>query len=444
MALIQDGRETRLPPGPRAPALVQAMQLHRRPIGWVEDMWRRHGDVFTGRFPYFGRVVYVADPAVVKEVFTGDPAVMHAGEANAGPLGPVMGRYSLLTLDDEPHMQQRKLLLPPFHGESVRRYCEVMAEAAEREIDTWPVGKPFALREAMQRITLEVILRAVFGVRDEARRREFERAIVPLGDVSNAIIWIPFLRRLSFVRRRDEARIGAVDRLIYDEIAARRAAPDASERDDVLSLLLAARHEDGSPMSDQELRDELMTLLGAGHETTATGLAWTFERLLRTPAVLDELLGRPDDDAYLDAVVKESLRVRPVITDVARVLTRDTEIGGHTLPARTLVLCAISVLSTRPDAYPDPHEFRPERFLEGAPEPYTWIPFGGGVRRCIGAAFAQQEMKIVLRTILARVRLSAPDPAPEKPRVRHVTVVPHRGARVVVEERLAAPAGAAA
>ena len=206
----------------------------------------------------------------------------------------------------------------------------------------------------------------------------------------------------------------------------------------MLSLLLSARHEDGSPMSDQELRDELMTLLGAGHETTATGLAWAFERLLRTPAVHERLTSDLDDDEYLDAVVKETLRVRPVVTDCARKLTADTQIAGFDIPAGTLLLPAIALLNRHPDLWPDPEEFRPERFLEGQPDPYSWIPFGGGVRRCIGAAFAQQEMKIVLREILARVRLRAADPAPEPPRVRHVTIVPARGARVVVEERLEA------
>ena len=269
------------PPGPRGLALVQGAGLSRDPLGWIERQRSRYGNVFSARFPYFGRVVYLAHPDAVKEAFTGSPALMHAGEANAGPLGAVLGTYSLLTLDDEPHMEQRKLLLPPFHGDNVRLYGEVMAEAAAREVETWSVGEQIQLREATQRITLEVILRAVFGVREEDRRREFERRILPLSGVSNMLIWMPFLRRVPFLVRRSERVIEAIDELIYEEIAERRAAPDAEERGDVLSLLLSARHEDGSPMSDQELRDELMTLLGAGHETTATGLAWAFERLLR-------------------------------------------------------------------------------------------------------------------------------------------------------------------
>jgi cytochrome P450 len=436
--------ETAFPPGPRLPAVLQALQVARDPIGWMEQRRLRYGDVFSSRFPFFGRVVYVADPAGVKELFTGDPHGFHAGEANARPLGPIMGEHSLLTLDDEPHMSQRKLLLPPFHGENVRRYAELVAEITEGEVDSWPVGEPFALRERMQAVTLEVILRAVFGVRDEQRLARYRDAIPRLADTSNLLIWTPFLRfdfgRLSPVARFKRAK-QAVDDLIYAEIAERRA--DSGGGDDVLSLLLAARHEDGSPMSDSELRDELMTLLTAGHETTATGLAWTFERLLRTPAALERVMDDPGDDDYLEAVVTETLRVRPVITDVARKVTEDTDVQGYRLPAGTLLLAAIAALHLRPELYPDPHAFRPERFLGESPGTYSWIPFGGGVRRCIGATFAQMEMKVALRTIVSRARLRAAEPEPERPRVRNVTTVPARGTRVVLEERLSLPAAMA-
>jgi cytochrome P450 len=303
-------------------------------------------------------------------------------------------------------------------------------------VASWPLGEPLALRERMQTVTLEVILRAVFGVRDERRLALYREAIPRLADTSNLLIWTPFIRfdfgRLSPVARFRRAKHD-VDELIYAEIAERRADPGG---DDVLSLLLAARHEDGSPMSDSELRDELMTLLTAGHETTATGLAWAFERLLRTPAAYERLMEDPDDDAYLDAVVTETLRVRPVITDVARKLVEDTEVRGYRLPAGTLVLAAIAALHLRPELYPEPHAFKPERFLGDSPGTYSWIPFGGGIRRCIGAAFAQMEMKVALSTIAARVRLRAEDPAPERPRIRNVTTVPARGTRVVVAERL--------
>jgi cytochrome P450 family 135 len=421
------------------PSLLQATFVTASPYGWMVKRWRRYGDVFSSRFPIFGRVVYVADPALVKEVFMGDPVTFHAGEANTLALGDALGDHSLLTLDEDRHLSQRKLLLPPFHGESVRRYIEVMAEATDREVARWPVGKEIQLRPRMQAITLEVILRAVFGVRDDARMDLFRERIPPLGETTSILNWLPFMDRdLGGITpaARFRRALAAVDELIYAEIADRRAGGDAEERDDVLSLLLRARHEDGSAMTDTELRDELMTLLTAGHETTATGLAWAFERLLRTPRVLERLTASLDDDAYLDAVVKETLRVRPVVVDVARKLTRDTEVAGWRLPAGSLVLPAIAVLHKRPDLYDNPEEFRPERWIDGSPESYAWIPFGGGVRRCIGASFAQVEMKTVLREVLRRVRLSAPTQRPERGVIRHVTVVPGRGARALVEERL--------
>jgi cytochrome P450 family 135 len=424
------------PPGPRMPSLMQAAFVTAWPYGWMVKRWRRYGDVFSSRFPIFGRVVYLADPALVKKVFTGDARTFHAGEANTLALGDALGEHSLLTLDEDRHLSQRKLLLPPFHGESVRRYVEVMAEATEREVASWPVGKQIELRPRMQAITLDVILRAVFGVRDDERMHLFRERIPPLGETTSVLNWLPFMDRdLAGITpaARFRRALAAVDELIYAEIAHRRADPDGDRRGDVLSLLLRARHEDGSPMTDAELRDELMTLLTAGHETTATGLAWAFERLLRTPRVLERLTGSLEDDDYLDAVVKETLRVRPVIVDVARKLTREIEIAGWRLPAGTLVLPAIAVLHARPDLYESPAEFRPERFVDGGAESYAWIPFGGGVRRCIGASFAQVEMRTVLREVLRRARLRAPTQRPERGVIRHVTVVPGRGARAIVE-----------
>jgi cytochrome P450 family 135 len=423
------------PPGPRLPRLAQAARVTLGPHSWMRRRRERYGDVFSSHFPFFGRVVYVANPELVKQVFTGDPTIFHAGEANATVLGDALGEHSLLTLDEARHLSQRKLLLPPFHGQAVRRYAELMAEAAEREVERWPVGRPFALRPRMQAITLEVILRAVFGVREGERMDLFRERIPRLGELSNVLDWVPFAGAGRFRRA-----IAAVDELLYAEIAERRAL--GGEGDDVLTLLLAARHEDGSPMSDVELRDELMTLLTAGHETTATGLSWAFERLLRTPRVMERLLESLDDEDYLDAVVKETLRVRPVVVDVARKLTRDVELGGWRIPAGTLVLPAIAAVHMRPDLYPSPDEFRPERFLDGGAESYAWIPFGGGVRRCIGASFAQVEMRVVLREVLRRVRLRADSPRPERGQVRHVTVVPARGCRVVVEDRLPVPEAA--
>jgi hypothetical protein len=433
------------PPGPRLPALVQAALVAASPYGFMTRRRKRYGDIFSSRFPFFGQVFYLAEPSLVKQVFTGDPTTFHAGEANATAVGEALGENSLLTLDEGRHLSQRKLLLPPFHGEAVRRHTEVIAAATASEVARWPLRTAFALRPRMQAITLEVILRAVFGVRDDARMDRFRALIPRLGDLTSVLDFMPVMQRdLGGLTPAARSRrvLAQVDELIYAEIAERRAEGEdgIAEREDMLSLLLAARHEDGSPMSDIELRDELMTLLAAGHETTATGLAWAFERLMRTPRVMERLLeSLPDGDEYLDAVVKETLRIRPVVMDVARKLTRDVEVAGWRLPAGTMVIPAIAALHARPDLFPEPGEFRPERFLDGAPEPYAWIPFGGGVRRCIGAAFAQVEMRVVLREVLERVRLRAPSKRPERPRVRHVTVVPGRGCRAVVTERLVAP-----
>jgi cytochrome P450 len=430
------------PPGPRISPLLQAALVTARPYAWMRSRRRRYGDVFSSRFPFYGRVVYVADPAEVKRVFTGDPAIFHAGEANLIALGDVLGEHSLLTLDEGRHLSQRRLLLPPFHGESVRRYTDLMAEVSAREVSRWPLGQAFALRPRLHAITLEVILRAVFGVRDGERMDRFRAAIPRLAASTSLLSWLPFMQRdIAGITpgARFRRAVEDVDRLIYEEIDQRRSE---SAGDDVLSLLLAARHEDGSAMSDVELRDQLVTLLTAGHETTATGLAWAFERLLRTPTVLTRLLESLEDDDYLDAVVKETLRIRPVIVDVARKLARDTEVGGYRLPARTLVLPAIAVIHAREDIFPRPAAFRPERFLDAGVESYSWIPFGGGVRRCIGASFAQVEMRVVLREVLRRVRLRAPSRRPEGVRAEHVTAVPARGCRVVVEERIAPPARA--
>ena len=429
-----------LPPGPRAPALLQAMRFGRDPLGFFEGLMRRYGYAFTVSFPYFRRVVYLADPALVKEVFTGDPTALHAGEANATVLEPALGPNSVLTLDEAPHLRQRRLLLPPFHGARVERYGDLIRQIAAEEIETWPRGRPFELRPSMQRVTLAVILRAVFGVRDEERFRRAFDVIDVFAARSNLVTQVPGLRRdlgpfspwRRFLAARDD-----LDAFVYEEISIRRTEEAREERDDVLSLLLAAAHEDGAPMSDRELRDELVTVVGAGHETTATALAWAVERLLRTPRVLARLrecLSRGEDD-YLDATIKETLRSRPVIADVARKVTRPTDIGGYEIPAGTFVLPAIAAMHHRPDLYPDPHEFRPERFLDGGAEQYSWIPFGGGVRRCIGASFAEYEMRIVLREILERAELRAPDMRPERMRTRNITLAPAKGTRVIMRAR---------
>lgn len=437
----------RFPPGPRLPGPLNVLREGRDPIGHMVSLHRRYGDVFTVRFPGFGRIVFVADPALVKQLFTGDPRVLHAGAANATVLEPPLGPTSVLTLDEGEHMRQRKLLLPPFHGEAVRRYGEVIRDATERQMAAWASGEPFALRPHTEAITLEVILRAVFGVRDEARLTRARAIIGEFAHRSHPIVLFPFLRH-NFGRRSPWARFQAAKRAlddwIYEEIAARREESGGEERDDVLSLLLSATHEDDRPMSDRELRDELVTVIGAGHETTATALAWAMERLVRNPRVMERLresLEAGEQD-YLDATIKETLRARPVISGIARKLTAPLEIGGYRLPTGTIVDVAISALHHREDLYPAPHEFRPERFLEeGAPDGYTWIPFGGGVRRCVGAAFAQYEMRVVLETILTGAELEAADPRPERLLPRNITLTPGRGTRVVL--RRARPASRA-
>lgn len=432
-----------LPPGPRAPGAVQLLGYARDPLGYLAELQRRYGDIFSVRFPYFGRIVYVAAPELVKAVFTGDPAVFHAGEANASVLEPALGPNSVLTLDDAPHMRQRKLLLPPFHGERIERYGELILDVTRREMKSWPVDEPFAIRPHTQRITLAVIMRAVFGVHDEDRLARFEGLIDEFARRVGLVASVPPLRRdlggLSpwgrFLRSRE-----ALDAFIYEEIALRRAESEHEERDDVLSLLLSAVDEDGNGMSDHELRDEMVTVLGAGHETTATGLAWAVELLNRNPAVLAKLresLAAGEED-YLAATVKEVLRIRPVLVDVGRKLTGPATIGGYRLEAGSFVLAAIAALHYREDSFPDPEEFRPERFLDTKVDNYAWIPFGGGIRRCIGAAFAEYEMRTILREFVERADLRAADAKPEKVKIRNITLVPAKGARVRLTRRISA------
>jgi cytochrome P450 len=426
----------KLPPGSRAPAIAQAIRYSRDPLGFLSGEQRRHGDIFSVRFPFFGRIVYVARPDLVKAVFTGPPPVFHAGEANATVLEPALGPHSVLTLDDEPHLRQRKLLLPPFHGERVERYGELIVEMTRKEMEGWPVGEPFAMRPHTQRITLAVIMRAVFGVHDEERLRRFERLIDDFARRVGVITSFPMLRRNlgpgspwpRFLRSR-----AALDGFIYEEIRLRRAEPGHEERDDVLSLLMGARDEDGEPMSDQELRDEMVTVLGAGHETTATGLAWAVERLVRNPAALAKLRRSlaAGEEEYLGATVKETLRARPVIVDVARKLKAPATIGGYELPAGQFVLPAIAALHYRADLFPEPEQFRPERFLDGKADNYAWIPFGGGIRRCIGAAFAEYEMRTILREFVERAELRPLDQKPERVKVRNITLAPAKGTQVI-------------
>ena len=431
-----------LPPGPTTPRALQTMRWLARPVAMLEDCARRYGEMFTLRITHEGTWVFLTNPGAAQKVFKGDPRLLHAGEANVVLL-PVLGSQSLLLLDGNEHMAQRKLMLPSFHGQRLRRYEQTMADVAARELERWQVGIPFATWPTMQRITLEVIVRTVFGVQQDERLRRISEA------VRHVLAWGTDPRRMAMVAALGPRRIAEIrafrrvlepaDAMLYEEIRRRRSAPDLAERDDVLSLLLQARHEDGSPMSDKELRDELMTLLTAGHETTATSLAWALEALARHPAALTRLreeVLEGDGDAYLDAVVKETLRLRPVVGLVLRRLMEPMEIGGHLLPAGANVAPCIYLLHRRPDLYPEPRAFRPERFLDRPAGTYTWIPFGGGVRRCLGASFAQFEMKVVLRGVVSRFDLRAAGARPERRIRRAIVFAPSRGGEVVAERRL--------
>jgi cytochrome P450 len=409
---------------------------------WLLDTCQaRFGDMFTLKIANEGTWVVTSDPEVVKQVFTGDPRLLHAGEANRILL-PVLGPSSVLLLDDGQHLRQRKLMLPAFHGERMQRYGELMARIAAEEIERWPIGEPYRLRPRMQAMTLEIILHAVFGVSEGPRLERLRQELRRLLDISTNPLAGAVLMTLGPERigrlgsfRRDLER---VNRPIFDEIAERRDAGDLTERDDIMSLLLQATHEDGSPMSDEELRDELVTLLVAGHETTANALAWAVERLCRHPDKLQRLTDevRAGESGYLEAVVQETLRLRPVISIVLRRLVEPMELGGRMLPVGVSIVPSIHLVHRRADIYPRPHEFRPERFLEQpggrALNTYTWIPFGGGVRRCLGAAFAQFEMETVLRELVSR-RVPIPS-RPESERVyrRAITETPRHDAEVVM------------
>jgi len=437
------------PPGPRLPRLVQTFFFIFGSRWFISRMARRYGPVVQLSTAFDSNFVMVFDPALVKDVFRGPPERLRAGEANE-PLGPALGMRSLLLLDGEEHLRQRRLMLPPFHGQRMRAYEDVMREAADRAIDSWPLNREFALLPTTQQLTLDVILRTVFGVAEGPRQEELKRRLRAMIDpVSNrfGILLMVLMRRGNKrALARFEERRRRVDELIYDEIARRRQAPDLDQREDVLSMLLLARDEDGRPMTDVELRDQLVTLLVAGHETTATGLAWVFDLLLRNPRVLAKLRQAvaDGDDSYVDAVAKEALRIRPVVPGVGRVVRGGTfELGGYTLREGTEINPSIAVIHARPDAFAGPREFRPERFLEDdPPDTYTWIPFGGGTRRCIGASFALFEMRVVIRRVIERTTLEAASDEAERVERRGVTMVPKRGTRVLLRERRPAPAAA--
>src|SRR5665809_54979 len=417
----------------------------RSPVKLMEDSRERFGETFTLRMARVGALVFISDPQSIKKLFAADRE-NGLPEGRAVLLETVLGPRSLLLLEGDQHLRSRKLMLPPFHGERMRAYEAVMAQAADRELDSWPTGERFPLHPRMQAITLEVILRAVFGIDDPARRERLSELLVRILNVTSSpraqVIGLA-ARRLGRLGpyRRLQTVLDETDAVLFEQIAERRADQDLDGRDDILSMLVAARFEDGEPMSDDEVRDQLVTLLFAGHETTATALAWAFDLLFRNPEAMERLRAElaAGHDRYLDAVTTETLRIRPVVPSVGRLLTSKANLGGFGLRKGTAVMPSIYLVPTRADLYPDPYEFRPERFLEGAPDTFSWIPFGGGTRRCLGAAFASFEMKVVLRTILRRAVLRPATDRPEPYGHRNVTLSPRNGTPAILERRLAAP-----
>jgi cytochrome P450 family 135 len=429
---------TALPPGPLLPEWVQTIVFMRYWPRFVTACRRRYGKVFTIRASMVPPMVYLADPADIKKVFAGDPSVFHAGEANSMLRG-LLGDTSVLVIDDDVHRDRRRLMLPPFHRDAVAKQAELMAEIAATNVASWPVGQPFAVAPKMSEITLEVILRTVVGASDPARLAAL-RAVMPkllnVGLWESVAVARPELRRRrpwrAFWDRMQEA-----DRLLDAEIAERRADPNLAERTDVLAMLVCATDEDGRALSDRELRDQLMTLLVAGHDTTATGLSWTLERLTRHPTILDKAVQAADaedsaGDEYLDAVAKETLRIRPVVFDVGRALKEPVELAGYQLPAGVMVVPAIGLVHSDSQVYPDAERFDPDRMVGANLSPTTWFPFGGGNRRCLGATFAMVEMRVVLREILRRVELATTTAPSETQRVKHVIMVPRNGGRIRV------------
>ena len=441
MVVKAPARGRSLPPGPPFPAVIQMAMFLLRPGSFPKWCRRRYGDVFTLRLPLAGKAIAIADPALVKTIFAGDAELLHAGETNGEVLTPILGRRSVLVLDEADHMRERKLMLPPFHGERMRVWKDEIEALAVEAVEGWPAGRELALLPEMRRLTLEIILRVVFGLDEVERLAEFRRLLQGMLDFSdNLLALLPWFRKegiswtpwARFVRLREEA-----DQTIFAEIARRRDV-GVEGRTDVFSMLLEAKREDGSPMTDRELRDELMTILVAGHETTATSLAWCFDLLLHNPDKLAKLRadlaeGRAE---YLDAVIKETMRLRPVIAVIGRRLTRDWELGGYQIPAGFSVEPHIWLIHHREDVYPEPEKFVPERFLEGPqPDAGSYLPFGGGLRRCLGASFATFEMKTVIPVVLDRVSMRPVLSRPERVKREAVTMVPARGARVVVESR---------
>ncbi len=439
-----------LPPGPRMPAILQTLGNWKRPTPFLKRARQRYGSPFTMRLIGAPTFVVIADPEQIKEIFQAPVDVLHPGEG-ASILEPVVGPNSVILLDEAPHLEQRKLLLPAFHGERMQRLSGLMAELAEAEVERWPRDQAVALHPRLQRLTLEVILRAVFGLDRGTRLDQLRELLTELLSFADSpLSLLPPLprvisRSIPSVGRRQE--VGAlVDREVYGLIEERREEGE-EDSEDVLGMLLAARHEDGSPMSAQEVRDELVTALVAGHETTASQLAWAFARLSREPAALARLTAEIDageSEEYLGATINEVMRMHPVLPNAEpRLVCKPVEIGGVLYPPGVVLMANAYLVHHDPDIYPEPEAFRPERFLEQPPGTYTLLPFGGGRRRCIGASFALLEMRILLRAVLSRCEVAPGSAAPERTRRRGITLSPARGAVVVLHDRPGIAGGAA-
>jgi cytochrome P450 len=429
-----------LPPGPRLPSALQAVGWAERPLPFMERCQRRYGDTFTLRIRHVGTWVFLCHPDDVKQVFTADPDVLGVGEAN-NLLGPILGSRSVMLLEEPEHMSHRKRMLPSFHGRNMERYGEMTAAVTRREVEGWPLGEPFELWPRMQEITLAVIMHAVFGAIDSEHLRRIHRLLRELTEwlnVSRRLTLLAAVGPRSMVRNPQfRALMGAAEQAVLEEVRRRRAAGDSRERGDIVAMLEQAHDEEGAPLSDQELRDELITLLVDG--PTSTSLAWAFERLLRHPDKLARLraevrAGAEED--YMEAVVKETLRLCPPVPTVVRRLLVPMRLGGHPIPAGTTVAPCVYLLHRREEVYPQPYSFVPERFLGRAAGTYTWIPFGGGVRRCLAASFALLEMKQVLQTVLDTVELHPVERRSERVVRSSIAYAPHRRALAVVTRRL--------
>jgi cytochrome P450 family 110 len=437
-----------LPPGPSSPAVFQTLRYMRHPEQSLLADAARYGAVYTRKNAIFGNEVLVSDPALLKQIFTGDPAVYLSGAANTA-VSILVGLRSIMVLDGDEHRRTRRRMTPPFHAERMSAYSAEMRDLTLEAISGWREGETVALVDTLQKITLDVILRTVFGLEDGPRRDAIRDHLLGTADMLQTprgmlMVMPAFQRNLgpltkwaAFIKAR-----ARMNELILEQIADRRAASATGPQKDVLSLLLSARDEDGQGMTDEEVRDNLLTLVLAGYETTATSIGWAIAEILAQPEILGRVLSEIDAASpeapfegleYLDAAIKEALRLRPIVPMVVRKLAAPVTLGDHEIPAGTHVLAAIYTTQRRADIYPEPDVFKPERFLGKRPDPYAWMPFGGGVRRCLGMAFALHEMKVVIATVLSRARLRLARPGPQRVSLRSFFFGVEGGAPAIVE-----------